>query len=232
MQQGVGELVLHSLEGADRLAELVALLGVVGGHLYGAGGEAEELGGRAQRGPVISQISVGFEGGSALEPAGYQKDRSRCIDRLDRLQRHRFSPHRIERAVSFDNDDVGHIGMGYESRSNGGCNDTVQRSSRDQRSFDQVFRQSCSPCFFEDRHQVDLGHAAREHVDHAHLAELRPPFGRESRARGLGRTFLLQQLAHRAREQLLVGGRLESHDRGKPSTRSATMLRWISFVPA
>ena len=98
--------------------------------------------------------------------------------------------------------------------------------------FDQRFRQGCSACFFEDRHQVDLGHAAREHVDNAHLTQLRPPFGGEPRARGLRRTLLLQQLAHGAREQLLVGGRLESHDRGKPSTRSATMLRWISFVPA
>ena len=231
MQQGVGELVLHGLEGADRLAELMALLGVVRGHLDTARGEAEKLGRGAQCGPVISQISVGFEGGSALEPAGYQKDRSRCIDRLDRLQRHSFSPHRIQRAVSFDNDDVGYIGVGYESRSNGGSNDTIQGSSRDQRRFDQRFRQGCSACFFEDRHQVDLGHAAREHVDHAHLAQLRPPFAREPRARGFRRTFLLEQLAHRAREQLLIGGRLESH-RGRPSTRSATMLRWISFVPA
>ncbi|GIU89706.1 MAG: hypothetical protein KatS3mg010_0805 [Acidimicrobiia bacterium] len=47
-----------------------------------------------------------------------------------------------------------------------------------------------------------------------------------------GRALLREQLAQPVAQLELVGGEGEPHRRGSPSTRSATTLRWISFVPA
>ena len=55
------------------------------------------------------------------------------------------------------------------------------------------------------------------------------------RARRSGGHSFVEQVAHRVAERELVVGEGEAHRRyflGRPSTRSATTLRWISFVPA
>jgi hypothetical protein len=94
--------------------------------------------------------------------------------------------------------------------------------------------------------EVDLGeaHAAlvlgHEQGDDAHLDQAVPKAGHASvagpgLAQPLGRALLGQQLGHGFAEGDLVVGEGEVHRsyfRGSPSTRSATTLRWISFVPA
>ena len=49
---GVGEVVLHRLERADRHAELLALLGVVDREVEHPLAEPDELGGGAEREPI------------------------------------------------------------------------------------------------------------------------------------------------------------------------------------
>ena len=77
--------------------------------------------------------------------------------------------------------------------------------------------------------------------DDAHLGELRPQ-SRRGRpvvvprgAHDLGRALLGQQVAHgvaKASWSSVKAKRIAATSAGRPSTRSAMMLRWISLVPA
>ncbi len=126
-----------------------------------------------------------------------------------------------------------------------------EQRRRDERALHERQRQRDAPGLLEQRHDVArveaeaaalLGHGRAEH---AHLGEL-PPHAqravrllldaRPSRADDRRRALALEQLAQRRRAAPPArrSGRSASsaHFRGRPSTRSATMLRWISFVPA
>ncbi len=100
----------------------------------------------------------------------------------------------------------------------------------------------------EQQHEVELGQAETAeglgHLDpeHAHLGQRRPHVGQATVvvdprvAHLLGLALLVEQVAHGVAEQDLVVGEGEAHRSayflGRPSTRSAMTLRWISLVPA
>ncbi len=103
--------------------------------------------------------------------------------------------------------------------------------------------------FLEHRDHVDFGQAqpaaasVSERVEHADVDQRLPRPGQPARcrlARGSQRSAIAvrrERVAHRVAEGELVVGEGEAHDaclyfRGRPSTRSAITLRWISFVPA
>src|SRR5204863_5009917 len=99
----------------------------------------------------------------------------------------------------------------------------------------------------EHEHEVDLvepeatERLRRDDTEHSHLGE-RSPRRRASAGRRAPctahrrrRAFLAQQIAHGIAQRELLVGEGEVHRgylRGRPSTRSATTLRWISLVPA
>ena len=60
----IGEMVLHGLEGADRLAELHAALGILDGQIDELTTEAQQLGGGGRR----AAIEGGFDRGASLRP--------------------------------------------------------------------------------------------------------------------------------------------------------------------
>ena len=126
-----------------------------------------------------------------------------------------------------------------------------EQRRRHRRGLDERLGQRGPAGLLEQQHQVELVHAqpavrlGHSEPDHAHLGQRRPHRRRRTvgavvgashaGAHRVGRALLGQQVAHRVAEQQLVVGEGEAHGGyflGRPSTRSATMLRWISLVPA
>jgi len=101
-----------------------------------------------------------------------------------------------------------------------------------------------SPGLFEDQDEIDhrqpepAFRLGREHADDAHRFELVPEsWDPTCRIRPRltyvrGGALLGQEVTHGVAVRELIVGEGEPHRRGKPSTRSAITLRWISFVPA
>jgi hypothetical protein len=122
----------------------------------------------------------------------------------------------------------------------------VEQRGAERRRFDDRLGRRASSRLLEDEHDIHHVHAhtaarlGQQHADDAHLGELVPEprdatgLVRPRFAHVRGGAPALQQLAHRVAERELVVGEGEAHDYflGRPRTRSAITLRWISFVPA
>ncbi len=125
--------------------------------------------------------------------------------------------------------------------------DVRQEGCGDERGVDDRLGQSGPAALLEEQHhvQLDAPEAAvrlGEHHPHdTHLREGVPPLRRPpllalpSGADGVRRALGIEEASDCLLEEPLVLGELEPHllpPLGSPSTLSATMLRWISLVPA
>ena len=111
---------------------------------------------------------------------------------------------------------------------------------------EQRLDQSNAAGFLERQHHLQLGERqaavlfGNEHAEHTHLRELAPQLGRAAGfgfPRGtdrIGRHLACEERTDALLKALLVFGEEKIHDQalGRPSSRSAITLRWISFVPA
>ena len=114
--------------------------------------------------------------------------------------------------------------------------------SRCHNGLDERLRQRSPPGLFQHQRQVDLVPAAPTEPirhDHAEQPDLRqrapqlrvtltlPPLTDQR-----GRRLLREQVARNVAQRALLVGKVEVDHRGSPKMRSATMLFWISLVPA
>src|SRR5262249_21284593 len=121
----------------------------------------------------------------------------------------------------------------------GGITSRDEQRHGDERGIAEWRRQRRASRLFEREHEVDRAAAepamrlGDEKAEHAELGQSRPGevVARTNRRR---RTGAPQRFAHAVpKGELLVAKReMHRHLRGRPSTRSAMTLRWISLVPA
>ena len=238
----VGQVVLHGLEGSDRDAELLAFSHVVGGHFQHAVCQPALLGCDSAdttvvRGHDLHTVDRRSRSRHFEEPAG-------AVDGGTGSERHV----RALAAALGGEDGVGGVGPGDPvlARGNREVGPPEERYAPGRGLHDR-FRHRESSGLFEHEHEVDKREPEPscrlrgEHADHAHGGELIPETGHTAggvRPRGAHvrrRAFVDEEVAGRVADRELLFGEGEVHGcyfRGRPRTRSAITLRWISLVPA
>jgi hypothetical protein len=245
------KLVLHRLERADRLSELLARLHMLQGHVEHPHRDPVENGGHGGRSTIERAC------GRSRQPrvrAGTRLDGEQspgAVVGAHRRRGERVAGHRVKLAVPFQQQKVGVAGVDRERRSGelhrhdrlagGDARQPVaagfgQDRRRDRERLDERLGQRRPPGFLEHEHQI---HRVGD-LEQPRLAERLPhgsiPLGAAPQlAQPRRRRLLLEELAREIPDGELLVGEIEIHRgyfRGRPSTRSAMMLRWISLVPA
>ena len=236
-----GEVMLDRLERADRLAELLTVLRIFGGECEHPLARADKLRRRHQRGE-IEHYRVGLgalhreqppQGIGALQPFASRRAAEHQPGligirhpRIDRMrQRDLQLARRDRRKLRL---------VRYQARRDqGGIDDRLRyvgaaQFDRDQRRFDQPQPEAALRLRHDQPGQPHLDQPAPDR-------RVAPAFGIEA-PQHLGAVRALEEGAHAVAQLDLVLGEREVHQpapmRGRPSSRSAMMLRWISFDPA
>ena len=230
--------MLDGLEGADRPAELVALLGVGDGEIGLRRRDAhEQRSGESRRLESGGRNVCSFVDSLSLGKRRDTRYRSEGIERQsDRLTRNRILADQPD-ALGIDHRDrVGRVEVGdHEVIPMRECDSRlVEPEGLREVSPDERPRHQRAPKLLEHDHR-----RSHPETEHAGIFERLPRLrGNTTRrfepAHRLHREHALAQVADRRLQRALVLVEVEVHDGsfGMPSTRSDRMLRWICVVPA
>ena len=248
--------VRDGLVGADRAAELLALLGVVDGHAGDAGGDADRLGRGHHRDRVPRAAEVVAGQLLAVRPSKRTVNSGRVasIARAGSIVGVGGLDREVAAALGGDHERVGDVGVRHRDLDAGqrlhggrlGVGGAVLVPHRDRpAAFEPGMQQLRRPVRGQRRrrqrvaqllgHDRELEDPVLGDVRPAELGDLVPVrvglAVQRDRADLLHRVPRGEELARGALDLALVLGQVEVHPRGSPRTRSATMFLRISVVP-